>query len=132
IRPDWMRFHWLMNVITRAGGVGLCYFLIRAGSLVVSANVTEPVDYHRVAQVVNQTVYYGIWLTAVISIVHLANDLNRLVSTGPQCVSLRQSEQRHLSLRYTSRTVALSHTSLWRLERPRYILRVSAAKRLYD
>jgi len=95
IRPDWMRFHWLMNVITRAGEVGLCYFLIRAGSLVVSANVTEPVDYHRVAQVVNQTVYYGIWLAAVISIVHLAKDLNRLVSSGPHCVSVGQAEQGH-------------------------------------
>jgi len=95
IRPDWMRFHRLMNVITHAGEVVLCYFLIRAGSLVVSANVTGPVDYHRVAQVVNQTVYYGIWLTAVISIVHLAKDLNRLVSSGPHSVSVGQAEQGH-------------------------------------
>jgi hypothetical protein len=35
-------------------------------------------DYHRVAQIVNQTVYYGIWLTAFICIVQLAKDIRRL------------------------------------------------------
>jgi hypothetical protein len=30
------------------------------------------------AQIVNQTVYYGIWLTAFICIVQLAKDIRRL------------------------------------------------------
>src|SRR6266852_2451074 len=64
IRPDWVRFHWLMSVVTRLGELVLCYFLIRAGGMVVSANATGTVDYHRVAQIVNQTVYYGILFTA--------------------------------------------------------------------
>ncbi len=94
IRPDWVRFHWLMRAVTRAGGLVFCYFLIRAGNLVVSANATGPVDYHRVAQIVNQTVYYGILFTAVISIVHLAKDVRRLVSSAADRVPTGQAEQK--------------------------------------
>jgi hypothetical protein len=94
VRPDWMRFHRLMSVVTRAGEVVLCYFLIRAGSLVVSANATGPVDYHRVAQIVNQTVYYVIWVAAVISIAYLAKDLSRLASGGHHRVPVGQAGQK--------------------------------------
>jgi Na+-driven multidrug efflux pump len=72
----------------------LCYVLIRAGSLVVSANVTGPVDYHRVAQIVNQTVYYVIWVAAVISIAYLAKDLSRLASGGHHRVPVGQAGQK--------------------------------------
>jgi len=94
IRPDWVRFHWLMSVVTRLGELVLCYFLIRAGGMVVSANATGTVDYHRVAQIVNQTVYYGILFTAVISIVHLAKDVCRVVYIAPAPVPTGQAEQK--------------------------------------
>ena len=93
IRPDWVRFHWLMSVVTCVGGLVLCYFVIRAGSLVVSANATGPENYHRVAQIVNQAVYYCIWFTAVISIVQLAKDIRRLASTAHRA-SVGQAEHR--------------------------------------
>ena len=93
VRPDWVRFHRVMSVVTRAGGLVLCYFLIRAGSLIVSANAAGPVDYHRVTQIVNQAVYYGIWFTAVLSIVQLAKDIRRLASTADRAPE-GQAEQR--------------------------------------
>ncbi|HXN50359.1 MAG TPA: hypothetical protein VN943_00375 [Candidatus Acidoferrum sp.] len=93
IRPDWMRFHWLMSVVTRVGELVVCYFLIRAGSLVVSTNASGPVDYHHVAQIVSQAVYYGIWITAAISIVQLAKDLRRLASGAPRRAPVGQAEQ---------------------------------------
>jgi hypothetical protein len=83
LRPDWVRFHWLMSAITRAGGLVLCYFLLTAGNLVVSANITRAADYEHVIRIVNQAFYYCILFTAVISIVHLAKDIRRLVSSGP-------------------------------------------------
>jgi hypothetical protein len=72
-----------MSVITRAGGLLLCYFLLTAGNLVVSANITRAADYEHVIRIVNQTFYYCILFTAVISIVHLAKDIRHLVSSGP-------------------------------------------------
>jgi hypothetical protein len=94
VRPDWVRFHWLMSAITRVGEIVLCYFLIRAGNLVVSANATGPVDYHRVAQIVNQAVYYGIWITGVISLVQLAKEIRRLSSSAQHRAPLGEAEQK--------------------------------------
>jgi hypothetical protein len=94
IRPDWVRFHWLMSIVTRVGELMLCYFLIRAGSLVVSANASGPVDYPRVAQIVNQTLYYCIWFTAVISIVRLAKDIRQLVHGATRSVPITHAEQK--------------------------------------
>ncbi len=95
IRPDWVRFHWLMSIVTRVGELMLWYFLIRAGSLVVSVNASGPVDYLRVAQIVNQTIYYGIWFTAVISIVRLAKDIRQLIHGAARSVPIGHAEQKY-------------------------------------
>jgi hypothetical protein len=94
IRPDWVRFHWLMSIVTRVGELLLCYFLIRAGSLVVSVNASGPVDYARVAQIVNQIFYYGIWFTAVISIMRLANDIRQLIHGAARSVPIGRAAQK--------------------------------------
>jgi hypothetical protein len=94
IRPDWVRFHWLMTIVTRAGELMLCCFLIRAGSLVVSVSASGPVDYPRVAQIVSQTLYYCIWFTAVISIVRLATDIRQLIRGTSRSVPMAHAEQK--------------------------------------
>jgi hypothetical protein len=43
---------------------------------------------------VNQAIYYGIWLTGVISTVQLAKDIRRLVSGAPHRVPVSQAEQK--------------------------------------
>jgi len=83
LRPDWVRFHWLMRVVIRVGGLVLCFFLIRAGHPIVAANEAASAQAHRIAAIVNQTVYYSILFTAVISLVKLARDIHRLVSSEP-------------------------------------------------
>lgn len=80
IRPDWVRFHLLMNIIVRAGGAVLCYILLRAGNLVVAANGTTPVDTQRVAQILNQTIYYGLLFSAALALILLANDIRKLIA----------------------------------------------------
>jgi len=83
LRPDWVRFHWLMRVVIRVGGLVLCFFLIRAGHPIVAANEAASAQAHRIAAIVNQTVYYSILFTTVISLVKLAKDIHRLVSSEP-------------------------------------------------
>ena len=94
IRPDWVRFHWLMSIVTRVGELMLCYFLIRAGGLVVSVNASGPVDYPRVAQIVNQIFYYGIGVTAVISIMRLAKDIRQLIHGAARSVPIGHAAQK--------------------------------------
>ena len=94
IRPDWVRFHWLMSIATRIGELMLCYFLIRAGSLVVAVNASGPVDYPRVAQIVNQIFYYGIWFCAAISIVRLAKDVRQLLHGAARSVPIGHAGQK--------------------------------------
>ena len=83
IRPDWLRFHWLMSIIERTCGLALCYFLIQAGNLVVAANTTGPMDHPRLVQILNQSFYYGILFMAVIFIVEIAKAVLHLLSTTP-------------------------------------------------
>ena len=94
IRPDWVRFHWLMSIVTRAGELLLCYFLIRAGSLVVSVDASGPIDYPRVVQIMNQVFYYGIWSTAVISLVRLAKDIRQLTHGAARSIPIEHAEQK--------------------------------------
>jgi hypothetical protein len=43
---------------------------------------------------VNQTIYYGIWFTAVISIVRLAKDIRQLIHGTPRSVPIGHAEQK--------------------------------------
>jgi hypothetical protein len=86
LRPDWVRFHRLMNMIVRAGGIILCYVLIRAGNLVVASNIAGPVDYQRVARITNEAIHYGLLFSAALGILLLANDIRKLLSGAPHRV----------------------------------------------
>lgn len=77
-RPDWVRLHYGMRVATRLGGLALCYFVLRAGSLIVVDPGAGP-GAQRVAQIVNQTVTYSILFTVVISIIRLVTDVRKLL-----------------------------------------------------
>jgi len=58
IRPDWIRFHWLMSILGGVGNLIVAYFLIFRGNPVVMASLGKTPDAQRVAQIVNQTIYY--------------------------------------------------------------------------
>ena len=94
VRPDWVRFHSLMSVVLRLGGLVICYLLIRAGNLIVSAHATASVDYHRVAQVVNQAIYYSILITAAVSLVQLVKDVRRLVANSSDRISVGRVQEK--------------------------------------
>lgn len=83
IRPDWVRFHWLMRILGSVGNLIVAYFLITRGNPLVMASLGGTPDAAHVAQIVNQTIYYCIWFAVVILIVQLVKDLRRLISTEP-------------------------------------------------
>jgi uncharacterized membrane protein len=83
IRPDWVRFHWLMRIIGSVGNLIVAYFLITRGNPVVMASLGETPNAARVAHIVNQTIYYCIWFAVVILILQLAKDVRRLISSQP-------------------------------------------------
>jgi hypothetical protein len=81
IRPDWVRFHWLMSILGGVGNLIVAYFLITRGNPVVMASLGKTPDAQRVAQIVNQAIYYCIWFAVVILILQLAKDVHRLISS---------------------------------------------------
>jgi hypothetical protein len=81
IRPDWVRFHWLMSILVGVGNLIVAYFLITRGNPVVMASLGNTPDAARVAHIVNQTIYYCIWFAVVILILQLAKDVQRLISS---------------------------------------------------
>jgi hypothetical protein len=94
IRPDWVRLYWLMHIVRRLGGLVLCYYLIRTGNLIVAASLTGVADPQRVAQIVNQTLYYCILFTAVLFIVQIAKAVRRLISSERHSVPVGQAQQK--------------------------------------
>lgn len=94
IRPDWIRFHWLMHILRRLGGLILCYLLVRTGNPIVIAHLGAAPDAARVAQIVNQTLNYSILFTAVIFIIQLVKDVRRLLVGNPGHVPARVSSSR--------------------------------------
>jgi len=83
IRPDLVRFHWLMRTIVGVGNLIVAYFLITGGNPVVMASLGAAPNTERVAQIVNQTIYYCIWFAVIILIVQLAKDIHRLLASRP-------------------------------------------------
>jgi hypothetical protein len=81
IRPDWVRFHWLMSILGGVGNLIVAYFLISRGNPVVMASLGKTPDAQRVAQIVNQTIYYCIWFAVAILILQLAKDVRRLIAS---------------------------------------------------
>jgi hypothetical protein len=83
MRPDLVRFHWLMRTIVGVGNLIVAYFLIIRGNPLVMAISSGTPDAARIAQIVNQTIYYCIWLSIVILIVQLVKDVRRLLVRQP-------------------------------------------------
>jgi len=83
IRPDWVRFHWLMRTVPGVGNLIVAYFLLARGNPVVVANLGGTPNAARVAQIVNQTIYYCIWFAFIILILQLAKDAQRLLVVRP-------------------------------------------------
>lgn len=81
IRPDWVRLHWLMSILGSVGNLIVAYFLTTRGNPVVMASLGKTPDAQRVAQIVNQAIYYCIWFAVVILILQLAKDVHRLISS---------------------------------------------------
>jgi hypothetical protein len=81
IRPDWVRFHWLMSIVGGVGNLIVAYFLITHGNPVVMVSVSGTPNAPNVAQIVNQTIYYCIWFAVVILILQLAKDVRRLIAS---------------------------------------------------
>jgi len=81
VRPDWVRFQRLMSIFGGVGNLIVAYFLITRGNPLVMVSLGQTPDAQRVAQIVNQTIYYGIWFAVVILILQLAKDVRRLLAT---------------------------------------------------
>jgi hypothetical protein len=94
IRPDWVRFHWLMRILGSVGNLIVAFFLITRGNPVVMASLGGTPDAARVAQIVNQTIYYCIWFAVVIFVVQLAKDVRRIASNAPYRLPVGQAGQR--------------------------------------
>jgi len=83
IRPDLVRFYWLMRTIGSAGNLVVAYFLISRGNPVVMATFGTAPNAAHVAQIVNQTIHYCFWFAFIILILQLAKDARRLVARQP-------------------------------------------------
>ena len=69
VRPDWTLFRAVYSVFVHCGGLAVVYFLIRAGGWVTAADSApgRPSGYVHVAQIVNQLIYYGLLVSAILS-----------------------------------------------------------------
>ncbi len=81
IRPDWVRFHWLMCILGSVANLVIAYILITRGNPLVVASSGGTPNAQRVAQIVNQSIYYCIWLAVVILVVQLAKEVRWLISS---------------------------------------------------
>jgi hypothetical protein len=81
VRPDWTLFRGVYSLFVQFGGLAVVYFLIRAGSWVTAADSAtgSAGGYAHAAQIVNQWIYYGLLVTAILSAVMLVARLTRLI-----------------------------------------------------
>src|SRR5215472_3327946 len=81
VRPDWTLFRAVYSVFVHFGGLVVVYFLIRAGSWVTPADsaASGADGYTHAAQIVNQWIYYGLLVTAIVSAVMLVVRVTRLI-----------------------------------------------------
>jgi hypothetical protein len=91
VRPDWVRLHWLIRVLVGVGNLIVALFLLKSGDSIVIVHLGQAPDAARVAQIVNQTIYYCIWFAVVILIVQLVKDLRRLVASETAATPARST-----------------------------------------
>jgi hypothetical protein len=83
VRPDWVRFHWLMRIVGNVGNLIVAFFLITRGKSVVMVTLSGTPNAAHVAQIVNQTISFCVWFAVVAIIVQLAKNVRRLTSSQP-------------------------------------------------
>jgi hypothetical protein len=83
VRPDWVRFHWLMRIVGNVGNLIVAFFLITRGKSVVMVTLSGTPNAAHVAQIVNQTISFCVWFAVVTIIVQLAKNVRRLISSQP-------------------------------------------------
>ncbi|MCU1239745.1 MAG: putative rane protein [Candidatus Acidoferrum typicum] len=83
VRPDWVRLHWLIRVLVSVGNLMVALFLLKRGDSIVIVDLGKAPDAARLAQIVNQTLYYCIWFAVIMVIVELVKNVRRLVATEP-------------------------------------------------
>ena len=93
IRPNWVRFHWIMRILGSVGNLIVAYFLITRGNPVVMTSLSGSSDAAHIAQIVNQTIYYCIWFAVVIFVVQLAKDVRRIASGVPHRLPVGRAGQ---------------------------------------
>ncbi len=81
VRPDWVRFRAYVGAGIQAAGLVVVYFLIRAGSWVAVADsgTSGAAGFARAAEIVNQSILYGLVVTAVFSAVMIVIRVTRLI-----------------------------------------------------
>jgi len=81
VRPDWVRFHWLMRILGNVGNLIVAFFLITRGKSVVMVTLSGTPNAAHVAQIVNQTISFCVWFAVLTIIVQLAKNVRRLISS---------------------------------------------------
>ena len=81
VRPDWVRFHWLMRIVGNVGNLIVAFFLITRGKSVVMVSLSGTPNAAHVAQIVNQTISFCVWFAVLTIIVQLAKNVRRLISS---------------------------------------------------
>ena len=80
-RPRWTRLRTLVSLVLEAASLAILCFLLKAGSWVAVADSagSHPSGYSRAAELVNQGIFYGLLIAAVISVAQLAQRIARLM-----------------------------------------------------
>jgi hypothetical protein len=80
-RPRWTRLRTLVSLVIQAASLAVLCFLLKAGSWVIVADSagSHSAGYSRAAELVNQSVFYGLLIAAAISVVQLALRIARLM-----------------------------------------------------
>jgi hypothetical protein len=80
-RPRWTRLRTLVSLVLEAASLAILCFLLKADSWVTVAESagSHSAGYSRAAELVNQGVFYGLLIAAVISVVQLAQRIARLM-----------------------------------------------------
>jgi hypothetical protein len=81
VRPDWVRFHWLMHIVGNIGNLIVAFFLITRGKSVVIVALSGTPNAAHVAQIVNQTISFCMWFAVVTILLQLAKNVRRLLSS---------------------------------------------------
>jgi hypothetical protein len=80
-RPRWARLRTPVSLVIQAASLAVLGFLLKAGSWVTVADSagSHSAGYSRAAELVNQSVFYGLLIAAAISVVPLALRIARLL-----------------------------------------------------